>query len=251
MLAPNPTAIAPTWPIAGDVPDLLTIVSDQAATIAASEALLHAYQGVLSAAQGSGAVIASATGTATGASLTVSSVNGTIAIGSVVTSTSLIPAGTTILGQISGTTGGAGVYLTSAPTTVSATAVAFSNGATATGTASGTSLTLSAVTGTIVNGSVVTSTALVPNKTTIAAQTSGVTGGNGVYTTSAPTTVSGTPLSFALPAETGGWPTLRDQDTLNSLTQIQTAVTRTQNALIQHYQDLLNMSQTPVPPTGP
>jgi len=33
--------------------------------------------------------------------------------------------------------------------------------------------------------------------------------------------------------------------------QAQTAVMRNQTALLQQYQDLLNVSQTPAPPTGP
>ena len=42
-----------------------------------------------------------------------------------------------------------------------------------------------------------------------------------------------------------------DADTLNAIVQAQTAVIRNQTALLQQYQDLLNVSQTPAPPTGP
>ena len=65
-----------------------------------------------------------ATGTGAGTNLTVSAVTGTISIGATVTGTG-VPAGTTIVGQSSGTPGGAGVYVTSAATTASAAALTF------------------------------------------------------------------------------------------------------------------------------
>jgi hypothetical protein len=52
----------------------------------------------------------------------VSSVFGVITVGDTISGTG-IPAGTTITGQTSGTTGGAGVYTTSVATTASAAAV--------------------------------------------------------------------------------------------------------------------------------
>jgi hypothetical protein len=125
------TITAATWPIPGDVPDLNAIVQDQAETITAQEALLHAYQVVLNAAQAPvPGTVAHATGTALGNQLTLSAVTGVIGIGATVTPTAtadaaLVPVGTTIQGQISGTTGGAGVYLTSQPTTASATGLTF------------------------------------------------------------------------------------------------------------------------------
>ena len=62
------------------------------------------------------------TGTASGTNLTVTAVTGYINAGTTITGTS-IPAGTTILSQTSGTTGGAGIYVTSGSTSASATAV--------------------------------------------------------------------------------------------------------------------------------
>lgn len=191
MLAPTTLTTTPTWPIAGDVPDLNAIVDDQAETIAAQEALLHAYQGVLNTAQNPvPGTAATATGTAAaspnGNQLTVSgTITGTIVIGATVAdagATTTIPAGTTIQGQISGTAGGAGVYLTNQATTAAATALKFTPPA---------------------------------------------------------------PPAFT------GWPTPQDAPTLNQIVQTQTAVIRVQTALLQHYQDLLNISQTPAPPTGP
>lgn len=68
----------------------------------------------------------------------------------------------------------------------------FANQATATftGSGSGTNLTASAVTGTIFPGELVTGTGI-PTNTTVLSQSSGTTGGAGVYVTSSSTTVSG------------------------------------------------------------
>jgi hypothetical protein len=171
---------AASWPITGDVADLLAIVRAQMATVADQEALLHAYQSDLNTAQ-------------------------------------------------------------AAPVTA------------ATGTASGTALTLSAVVGKVLIGDVITGTGIptAPPATTVLGQTSGVLGGAGVYTTSQATTSTGAALSFTPGGAALTWPTPQDPVTLNLMTQQQTAILRTQNALIQHYQDLLNTSQTAAPPTGP
>jgi len=185
MLAPAPRSTA-IWPIAGDVPDLRTIIADQAVTITAQEALIHAYQSWLNTQQTPPAPLPTATG------------NGTA---------SASPNGTTL--TVSGVTGG--------------------------------SIVINAV----VAGSGV------PTGTTIIAQQSGVTGGNGVYTTSVTTTASSAPLTFTPPPPVSPWPTPNDAPTLTSVQQQQTAILRTQTALIQQYQDLLNTSQTPAPPSGP
>ena len=58
------------------------------------------------------------TGTASGANLTASAVTGTINLGDRVEGTG-VPSGTTIVSQLSGVAGGAGVYITSVPTTAS------------------------------------------------------------------------------------------------------------------------------------
>ena len=83
--------------------------------------------------------------------------------------------------------------------------------ATGTGTAgvspNGNQLTVSAVTGVIVNESVVTDGALVPTNTIILGQISGTPGGAGVYLTSNPTSANATPLTFTPPpTEPGGNP---------------------------------------------
>ena len=65
---------------------------------------------------------ASFTGTASGTALTVTAVTGYISAGDTVTGTG-IPGGTTIVSQTSGTTGGAGVYVTSVSTTASAASI--------------------------------------------------------------------------------------------------------------------------------
>lgn len=184
MLAPNPLAVT-SWPIAGDIPDLLAIVQNQAETIQDQEALLHAYQGVLTAAQN-------------------------------------VPAGASATG----------------------------NGAVVTAS---TSVVVSGVTGTIVNGATVGGTGLA-TAPTVLGQVSGTVGGNGTYLLSAAVTFAVvTALTFAPPppAEFSAWPVPQDVTTLDNLVTIQTAVIRTQTALIQHYQDLLNASQTAAPPTGP
>lgn len=62
------------------------------------------------------------TGTGSGTNLTASSVTGIIKVGDIITGTG-VPAGTTIRSQTSGTTGGAGVYVTSVATTSSGAAL--------------------------------------------------------------------------------------------------------------------------------
>lgn len=260
MLAPT-TMSTLTWPISGDVPDLLVVVEDQAQTIRDQEILLHAYQSNLNAAQQVTGV-ASGTGTGSGTNLTVSSVIGTISTPELVIGPStgpgaLIPFGTMVTGQTSGPTGGAGVYVTSQATTASGTPVTFQPGAAATAAVatSVTGIVLSGNVGTIVNGAVVKDQAgAVLAGTTVLGQISGTTGGAGTYLISHPVTFGApTLLTFASPAGAFGqsWPIPQDAPTLNLIAQTQTAVMRTQSALLQHYQDLLNQSQTAPPATGP
>jgi len=71
--------------------------------------------------------------------------------------------------------------------------------ATATGTAAGVDLTLSAVTGTVAVGDTVSGTG-VPAGTYIVSQTSGTIGGAGVYVTNQATTASAAALSFSVPS---------------------------------------------------
>jgi hypothetical protein len=250
----NP-AVTPfaTWPDTNDGSDLLAIVQAQTETIADQAVLIDRYQAILNTAQVSppAVSVATGTGTATGTSLAVTAVNGTIAIGAVVSGAG-VPPGTTIMSQASGTTGGNGSYVTNQATTASAAALAFSappnvSVATATGTGTGTSLAVTAVNGTIVLNANV-SGAGVPSPTVIIAQISGTAGGAGTYTTSQPTTAAAAPLAFTPPPveETSPWPVPRDPPTLMTISQNQTALIRTQNALIQHYQETLNSSQTPI-----
>ena len=118
-----------------------------------------------------------------------------------------------------------------------------------TGMASGTpptSLAVTGVTNTIVIGATVAGAGVPSNPpVTIVSQQSGTTGWAGTYITSAGTSANNALLTFTPPPAASAWPTPRDQATLNTLTQQQVAVVRTQNALIQHYQDVLNTSQTP------
>ena len=128
--------------------------------------------------------------------------------------------------------------------------------ATGNGTASGTpatTLTVSAVAGgnITVNSRVIG--AGVPTGTTIVSQTSGTPGCNGAYVTSVATTASSAALTFVPPQGPMPWPPVAVSDAadLNAIMQQETAVIRTQTALLQQYQDLMNTSQVPVPPAGP
>lgn len=184
---PMPMA-APVWPIPGDVPDIETIIADQAETIQAQAALIDAYQGTLNAIQNPPpGTPATGTGTTSGSStsLNVNAVTGVIVGRAAVTDPlggTGIPAGTIVLGQISGTPGGVGSYLLN-------------------------------------------------NAVNLA--TPGIT------------------LNFTPPPPATTWPTPTDAPTLMLIQQTQTAVLRMQTSLLQQYQELLNLSQTTPPPTGP
>jgi hypothetical protein len=119
------------------------------------------------------------------------------------------------------------------------------------GTSAGTaSITLTGLVGTILLGSVITGGSI-PSGTYLVNQTSGPTGGNGVYTTSQSTTTSNTQVFIYPNGANPPWPTATDADTLMLLTQDQMAVARLQNALLTAYQTLLNDSSTAPPATGP
>lgn len=124
-----------------------------------------------------------------GTQLTVTSVtSGTLALTQAVSDTGgLIVNGTYI--TVFGTgVGGTGTYIINQPQSI---------GATFTGTGSGTNLTASAVTGVIAVGDLVVGTG-VPANTTILSQSSGTTGGAGVYVTSNATTSSGNALTASV-----------------------------------------------------
>jgi hypothetical protein len=115
----------PTWPVSNDAGDLIGIVEAQSETIAEQAALIDRYQGVLKAAQAAtGGSPATAVGTGTGTSLVTTGTNGVIKAGSVVAGTG-VPAGTTIMSQTSGTTGGNGTYVTSQATTANNATLSF------------------------------------------------------------------------------------------------------------------------------
>ena len=123
-------------------------------------------------ASATGAMGATFTASGAGTNLTVSAVTGLISIGETLGTTTGITAGTTIVSQTSGTPGGAGVYVTSAATTISAaTATSFGNVLNVTAVASGTLAVGDPVSGTGI-----------PSGAVIASQVSGTTGGVGVYT---------------------------------------------------------------------
>ena len=128
-------------------------------------------------ASATGSMGATFTATGSGTNLTVSSVTGLISIGDEISGTG-VTAGTTIVSQTSGTTGGAGVYVTSAATTSSAATV----------TAFGDVLKITAVaSGALAVGEAVIGTGI-PSGAVIASQVSGTTGGIGVYTLDLPAT---------------------------------------------------------------
>lgn len=123
-----------------------------------------------------GSVGATFTATGTATSLAATVVTGLISIGDTIAGAG-VPAGTVIMAQTAGTTGGAGTYTTSNPTTVAAATV----------TAFGNVLNATAVVGTLAVGDGVTGTGI-PAGVTIASQVSGAAGGIGVYTLTAPAT---------------------------------------------------------------
>lgn len=114
------------------------------------------------------------TATGSGTNLTTSSVTGLISVGDEISGTG-VPANTTIVSQTSGTPGGAGVYVTSNACTSSGDTV----------TSFGTVVLITVTTGLISIGDTVSGGAGFPVGATIVSQTSGTTGGAGVYVISA------------------------------------------------------------------
>lgn len=114
------------------------------------------------------------TATGTGTSLAVTALTGYLAVGDVISGTG-VPANTTIVAQVSGTTGAAGTYTTSVATTAAAATV----------TSFGSTIKTTVTTGLISVGDTVSGGAGFPTGATVVAQVSGTTGGAGVYTISA------------------------------------------------------------------
>ena len=128
-------------------------------------------------ASATGSIGATFTATGSGTNLTTSAVTGLISVGDTIAGVG-VPVGITIVSQTSGTTGGAGVYVTSVATTIAA----------ATGTSFGNKLNITAVSsGTLDVGESVTGTG-VPAGAVISSQLSGAIGGVGVYVISVPAT---------------------------------------------------------------
>ena len=136
-----------------------------AATAATGAVVTGSVGGSVTAAIGS-----TSTGTGSGTDLTLSSLTGYVSIGDKVSGTG-VPAGTTIVSQTSGTTGLAGVYVTSAATTSSAATI----------TTFGTKLKVTAVgSGTVQIGDAISGTG-VPSGAIISTFDSGTAGGVGIY----------------------------------------------------------------------
>lgn len=114
---------------------------------------------------------ASCTATGSSTNLTVSSVTGYISPGDIIPFQTGIPSGTLIVSQSSGTFGGAGVYVTSKPTTVSGASITISSPI----------LNVTAVTdGTIGIGDLISGTGLTAGDLYVSAIVSGI-GGVGQY----------------------------------------------------------------------
>jgi hypothetical protein len=172
-----PAGFPVTLQVAGDFFDL--VQGATAATIGA--ACYAAYNGgglfigaLPAGITGTASIGATFTATAAGNQLTTSAVTGLISVGDTIAGAG-VPAGTTILNQVSGTTGGAGVYTTSVVTTATAVTV----------TSFGTVLNVGSTTGVLTVGDSFTGTG-VPAGAFITSQVSGPIGGIGVYTINVP-----------------------------------------------------------------
>lgn len=128
------------------------------------------------------AIGATFTATGTGTSLAVTSITGYLSVGDTISGTG-VPAGTTIVAQVSGTTGSNGTYTTSTATTASSATV----------TGFGTVINVTAITGYLSVGDTLSSGGVVT------AQLSGTAGSTGRYSFSVPATAylaSGTVTAF-------------------------------------------------------
>lgn len=128
------------------------------------------------------AIGATFTATGTGTSLAVTSITGYLSVGDTISGTG-VPAGTTIVAQVSGTTGSNGTYTTSTATTASSATV----------TGFGTVINVTAITGYLSVGDTLSSGGVVT------AQLSGTAGSTGRYSFSVPSTAylaSGTVTAF-------------------------------------------------------
>lgn len=85
----------------------------------------------------------------------------------------------------------------------------------------------------------------------ILGQISGTAGGDGSYLLDTVINISAVVLSISSPAAATTWPTPSDAPTLELIRQAQTGILRMQSSLLQQYMDLLNVSVTAPPATGP
>lgn len=141
-------------------------------------------------ATGTGSFGATFTGSGSGTNLTVTGSAGYLSAGDLLSGTG-IPAGTTIVSQTSGTTGGDGVYVTSAATTASGACVAKSS-------------ILHVTVGSLIAAGqyIFDNTADVIEGTLITAQLSGTPGGAGNYQTSEVQQVASEAMLFVVPDRT-------------------------------------------------
>lgn len=156
---------------------------------------------------GAGTYILSASNTASAATITsfgsvlkTTVTTGLISVGDTVAGGSGFPVGATVLSQISGTVGGAGVYQLSAPATAY---VASATGVTTYGTV----LDVTAVaSGVLSPGDVISGTGI-PSGAVIVSQTSGSAGGTGVYTVSLPASAyaASTTVTVTAGGSATGW----------------------------------------------
>lgn len=164
-----------------------TSFSNAAALITTGIGLTGPTQAVVTGSMG-----ASATGTGSGTNLTLSAVTGVIHPGSALSASIAgtgVPANTYLVSQASGTPGAAGVYVTNNATTSSSQAI----------TVTSTSVDVTAVSsGTLAVGQELTGTSL-STTTYISSQTSGTTGGIGVYVTTAAHQVASETITAVTP----------------------------------------------------
>lgn len=183
-LAEASNVIPPGFPVtlmdAGDFWDLLQGGSGPVAPGSALYARLSdgaLFSSLPTGASSTASSGATFTATGTGSSLVVTAVTGLISIGDSLAGTG-VPAGTTILAQVSGTAGGAGTYTTSGATTAAAgTVTSFGNVLDVTAVGSGVLAVGDAISGTGI-----------PAGATIASFVSGALGGVGIYTMNIPAT---------------------------------------------------------------
>ena len=155
---------------------------------------------------------ASFTGSGSSTNLTVTAVTGLISVGDKITGTG-VPANTTIVSQTSGTTGGAGVYVTSQATTASSASItSTSNVLNVTAVASGT-----VAVGQVITGGGLTAATITALGTGTGAVGTYVFGGAQQSQTSVTVTCSGPAITVTFDSTSGGF-VITSGDTGNAST---------------------------------